>query len=350
MKDIRIVDVRNIGFFKGAHMFFLECESIWFRRLSFILLLGNTLLFPMKLFGAEQSAQPVQQSDVMNSIDAERDYVSGRLISFAGSIDRFFANDRNFQETNQSVFQFDLTRAVGYGGGPGVALSGRAKLNLPVTEQRLHLLLETNPDLTVTGEQTPGLPSLLNRVVKPESYAVAARYEKSKESIWDFSTDAGIKFQSGLTPFARARGSYSVPMDRWRLKAVESVYWFNTIGVGETTQIDVERFISKPAFFRATSTATWLKDKQNVDVRQDFSIYHTLNERTALLYQASAIGVSNPQWQVTDYVVQLLYRYRLHRNWIFCEINPQLHFPIEKNFQSSPAISIRLEMLFDESK
>jgi hypothetical protein len=30
-------------------------------------------------------------------------------------------------------------------------------------------------------------------------------------------------------------------------------------------------------------------------LRQDFSVYQNLNERSALLYQASVVGVSNPQ-------------------------------------------------------
>ena len=93
-----------------------------------------------------------------------------------------------------------------------------------------------------------------------------------------------------------------------------------------------------------------LHDKQNFDLRQDLSIYHTLNDRSALLYQASAIGVSNPQVQVTEYVVLLLYRYRLRQNWIFLELSPQMHFPKADNFKSNPALSMRLEMLFDESK
>jgi hypothetical protein len=102
--------------------------------------------------------------------------------------------------------------------------------------------------------------------------------------------------------------------------------------------------------FRATSNATWLKDKNNFDLRQDFSIYHTINERTALLYQASVIGISNPQYEVTDYVAMIHYRYRLHRQWMFFELSPQLHFPKENNFQSSFALSMRLEVLFDGSK
>jgi hypothetical protein len=79
-------------------------------------------------------------------------------------------------------------------------------------------------------------------------------------------------------------------------------------------------------------------------------VYQTLNERTALLYQASAIGVSNPQVELTEYVAQILYRYRLHRQWMFFELNPQLIFPKVNNFRSSFALTMRLEMLFDGSR
>ena len=328
-------------------------QSIRPCRLSSSLLLGITLLFPLQLFGEEQSSEQLQQPDIFNPIDAPRDYLSGQLINFTSGIDRFFGDDRNYQESNQSVFQLDLVRVTGYGGDRKIVLSGRAKVNLPSTEKRLHLMLETNPDKNITGEPTQTQATPINQVAAPESYAASVRYEKEKEEDrpWHFSTDAGIKFQGINTdPFVRARGSYSVPMGQWRLKAAESVFWFNTIGAGESTQLDLEHFLSEPVLFRATSNATWLNDKQNFDLRQDLSVYHTLNDRTALLYQASAIGISNPQFQVTDYVALLLYRYRLHRSWIFFELSPQLHFPKERNYQSSPTFSMRLEMLFDESK
>jgi len=60
--------------------------------------------------------------------------------------------------------------------------------------------------------------------------------------------------------------------------------------VGETTQLDLERVFSPQLLFRASSNATWLRNKHNFDLRQDLSVYHTLNDRTALLYQLSAIG------------------------------------------------------------
>ena len=86
------------------------------------------------------------------------------------------------------------------------------------------------------------------------------------------------------------------------------------------------------------------------DLRQDFSVYHTLDDRTALLYQASVIGVTNPQAQVMDYVVLMLYRRRIHKDWIFLELSPQLHFPRERNYRLSPTLSMRLEMLFEGGK
>jgi hypothetical protein len=350
-------------------------KSFRYFRLTAGLLLGMVSFSPLSLLGAEQSdapvpqpdtavpqpatpapqaAEQVDQPDLFTSIDAPRDYLSGRIISFATDVDRFFGDDRNYQESNKSLFQLGLSRASGYGGDGKLVLAARANLNLPSTERRLHLLVESNPDQNITGEpaQTQNEP-LTNNINKPISYGVAVRYakEKAEEKPWYFSTDAGIKFQGiSMNPFARARGSYSIPLDHWRLKAAESVYWFNTTGAGETTQLDLEHLLSEPVLFRATSNATWLKDKKNFDLRQDLSIYHTLNDRTALLYQVSAIGVSNPQYQLTEYVASILYRYRLHRKWIFFDLAPQLHFPKTNNFQSGFSLNMRLEVLFDDSK
>lgn len=332
----------------------LERKSIWLYRLLSGLVTSIFLLFPLKLLGAEQSTEQVQQPELFDSLDyinAPRNYLSAQIVSFANDIDRFFGGDRHYQESNQSVVQLDLTHATGYGGDRKYDLAARVNLRLPATEGRLHLLLETDPEQNISPEPTQGSTLLNNQVTTPGSYALAARYMKELKDVWHLSFDWGIKFPIPPHPFVRARGSYAIPLgDVWRMKTAESVYWFNNIGVGETTQLDFERLLSDPVLFRATSTVTWLNDKQNFDLRQDLSFYRTVSERTALLYQASAIGVSNPQYELTEYVLSMLYRYRLHRDWMFFEFSPQLHFPKSENFRSSPSFSMRLEILFDESK
>jgi hypothetical protein len=357
----------------------IERKPIRFSGLLASLLWGIALLFPLELPGAElpvaqepqsvpQEPQPIPPetqpvlltpqtapqtptSDSFDSIEPSRDYLSGKITSFASYIDRFFGGDRHYQESNESVIQLDLTKLNGYGSDHKISLAARANLRLPITEGRLHLLIETDPEKNISAEPTPGSTVIRDKVVVPGSVAVAARYATAKEGVWHFSTDLGIKFPIPPKPFVRTRGSYAVPLgSRWRLKAEESVYWFNTLGAGATTQLDLERIISPPLLFRASSVITWLNDKQNFDLRQDFSVYHTLSDRTALLYQASAIGISNPQYQMTDFVVLALYRYRMHQQWLFFELSPQVHFPRDKQYQYSPALSIRVEALFDDSR
>jgi hypothetical protein len=341
--------------------------SAWATRFAACLSLGAALLVPLFAYCDEfvgppaptpfvdelvgPPAPPTIIEEVMSELDAPRNYLSGKLVGFVSSIDRFFGDDRNFQEANDSVFQLDTTRVMGYSGEHKFVVSGRANVHLPIAEQKLHLVLETNPDknAVVDPKQTQLQPQ--NEPATPQSFAAALRYVKEEAERWHMSADAGLKFQGlSTTPFVRSRASLAVPIEEWRVKLAETAFWFNTIGAGETTQLDFERTISEPVLFRSTSVATWLNDTQNFDLRQDFAIFHKLDERAALLYQASVIGVSKPVTQVTDYVVLIQYRYRLHQKWMFFDVSPQLHFPRVRNFQLSPLLSLRLEMLFDESK
>ena len=298
---------------------------------------------------AKESPAPLIPLPSLDTMDAPRDYLSGQFTGLIGKVDRFFGDDRHYQESNASVLQLDLTRVTGYNGDGMYVLSGRAKLDLPNTEERLHLTIESDPDQNLSTDQSRTQQQTTKRSTM-QSIAAALRFEQTGNERWHFSTDAGLKFQ-GLetTPFARVRGSVGEVFGLWHAKATETVFWFNTLGTGETTQFDLERLISEPLLFRATSNATWLHERQNFDLRQDFSLFHTWDERNALLYQASAYGISKPQTHVTDYVLLVSYRYRLHRDWLFFELDPQLHFPAERQFRPSQALVMRLEMLFDET-
>ncbi len=292
---------------------------------------------------------PASSVEAVSTLDATHNFLAQEFVGMVGDIDRFFGDDRNYQESNQSVLQLDVSRVSGYGGNNQLTLSGRAKVNLPNTEQRLHLLIESDPDKNIGGN--PPLIQPGATATTPGSYAAGLRYEKEQTNRWFFSTDAGVKFQGfNSSLFTRARASYAAALDDdWRVKLAETPFWFNTLGAGMSSQLDLERAISAPLLFRASSNVTWLNDKQNFDLRQDVSVYHTLDERAAVLYQISAIGASQPQFHATDYVLFAVYRYRLHQKWMFLEVSPQLHYPQARQYQASPAISLRLEILFDKN-
>jgi len=44
------------------------------------------------------------------------------------------------------------------------------------------------------------------------------------------------------------------------------------------------------------------------------------------------------------------YRYRLHKDWVFFEVTPQLTFPKIDDFKANAFLLLRLEMLLGETK
>lgn len=355
-----------------------KCHLGLLSALVLSLLCGFTLCFPIDSRAAEQVMEQIQPasattpasdvsqkpnepalqpvapllSGMLDPVDVPRNYWSNKFVTFANDIDRFFGDPRYFQETNKSVLQLSFANVQQPGGsGNGViGLDGQAKLDLPSSEKRFSLMLESNPEKNISGDITKQ-PVASNDVATGSNQSAALRVDNpSEESPWHFSADTGVRVRLPLEPFVRTRASYTRPFEQWRMKAAETLFWFSSIGAGETTQIDFERAISEPTLFRATTTATWMNDTHNFDLRQDFSVYHTLNERSAWLYQAGISGVSEPQFQTTAYVLLMLWRYRLHRSWVFVELSPQLHFPRAKNFEPNPLLLLRLEVLFDSTK
>lgn len=289
-------------------------------------------------------------TNLLEEADAPRNYWSDRFSKFANDIDRFFGDPRYFQEVNKSVLQINVAKVLQPGGDGTAVLDGQAKFELPATERRFSLMLESNPEKNLSGDTSKPRPVLTNDVTTSNNQSAAIRYEKPpEESPWHYSADIGVKARE-LDPFARTRVSYAIPISFWRMKIAQSVFWFASIGLGETTQIDFERFISEPWLFRATSTATWMNDPHNFDLRQDFSLYHIVSDRTSVLYQTSVIGASQPELIATEYVALILYRYRLHKDWVFVEASPQLHFAKTNGFATSPMLLLRMEFLFDGSR
>ncbi|HEY6093345.1 MAG TPA: hypothetical protein VIU93_00180 [Gallionellaceae bacterium] len=288
---------------------------------------------------------------LLQEADAPRNYWSEQFSNFANEVDRFFGDPRYFQEVNKSVLQINLAKVLQPGGDGSAVLDGQAKFELPATQRRFSLMLESNPEKNLSGDTSKQRPVLANDVTTSNNQSAAIRYEKPPEQTpWHYSADVGVKARIPLDPFARTRVSYALPIDFWRMKIAQSVFWFASIGAGETTQIDFERFFTPQWLFRATSTATWMNDPHNFDLRQDFSLYHTVSDRTSVLYQTSVIGASQPELIATEYVFLMLYRYRLHKEWVFLEASPQLHFAKTNNFVTSPMLLLRMEVLFDGSR
>lgn len=296
--------------------------------------------------GIELPAEVMSEPSILEDFDSPRDILSEEIVKFSTEIDHFFGDPRYFQENNKSVVQVFLNQSVAESGNFVTWIDGQAKIDLPAAQRRFQLVLESDPEkkTTTTTRQDQVVPAKDNKV--PTQYAAALRYEKAQEGLWHYSADSGVNIQFPLDPFVRTRGSYELPLEDWKLKLALTVYWFNTIGLGQTTQYDMEHVLSKDLLFRATTTANCLEFPQLCSFRQDLSFFHTLDERSALLYQMSVLGDDNPKLRETSYVLLTRFRYKMHREWMYFEVSPQIFFPRTDSFKLNASLLLRLEMLF----
>ena len=325
------------------------------------LILGILLLYPLVSIAGDVLVEiPEDLPPKPSYIDFKRDYLSDKFVGFASGIDSFFGTDRNFQETNKSVLQIDATQVTQEGNAPTIGLSFKAKFHLPNAQRRLRLLIESNPDQNLPG-QTLGQQlqqqqtSIFKEVSTPDSYGAALRFGSKEGDPLQSSVDGGLKADNGkefytysIHPFARSSASYFYPMSFVQLKLTESAFWFNSTGLGENTLLEVDRHITDKVMFRASSGATFLIKNVDYAYHQDFAIFDTIDREKSLLYQISANGVSRPAAEITEYVALVLYRRLIHQDWVFLEINPQLHFPKVNNFQLNSELILRLEFMFSK--
>lgn len=314
-------------------------------RPNLLFCLCAALCFPIAGRAAESPSAPAL---IESGIDATQGYVSRRFVALASDIDRFFGGERHFQESNDSVLELDWTELLEPGGARQGRLSGRAKLHLPATEHRFHLLLESDPVQNTTATAPGSQPQATGRTNSAGNYAAALRYEKQHAADWRASTDIGVQMRLPLDPFVRGRVSRDVGLETWLMKNTGALFWFGQIGPGASAGVDFDRPLAPQTLFRVSSNATWLHLPQQLDLRQDFTLFHTVSERRALQYQASVIATSQPYMRVDDCILSVLYRRQLHRKWLFFELNPQLHFPHEQQFRFTPQLWLRLQVLFSK--
>lgn len=71
-----------------------------------------------------------------------------------------------------------------------------------------------------------------------------------------------------------------------------------------------------------------------------------LGSRSAIRYAAVVVGNSTSNPRINDYYLQALYRRNLHREILFADVIPELHFHRDTGHQPRWGLTLRLEMFF----
>lgn len=302
----------------------------------------------------EEELYPESFDDVLNQerasffdfLNTPHKEVSSGLEWISKRIDTFFANEDIYEESTGSYARLTGTTLIREGGEQSFLGDLSLRVELPQTKKKLKLIIEADADKNLENRPgDPGQPTP-NQALSQTTYFAGIEKEIAEDSLWDVKTSSGIRIRSPLDPFVRLRLSREKVFKLWKLRFTETLFHFHSSGTGHNSVLEWDRPTSKIDLFRVYTSATWWDDTDKYDLSQSITFFHQITDRRALSYSIGVFGTNKPTLQADTYLLDVRYRQRLHNNWLYAEINPQVLYLKTGNFTPVHTLNLKLEMIF----
>ncbi len=264
-----------------------------FRHRQFLALLLLLFIFPKPhaaTLSTENQAEPSPSIEALEKYDSHRDLASKQVTDFANWIDNFFADDFDYDERQGSHIKLYLLQTHFEDDKPVYDAKIKAKLDLPKTQNKLQLLIESVDEDESNTEQTS-----ISEATEDQEQSIALRYIQKDTDKWQITNIAGVRFHSGIDPFTRFRIRRFIDNGPWTYRITESIFWFYSEGLGETTRLDIDHPLTDKLLFRSTTKVTWLNSNNHFDTGQDLILFQNINKRKSLAYQVGDQAPSHPR-------------------------------------------------------
>ena len=304
----------------------------------------------LELGGEKKVVTPTWQIYVHKADDFHR-MVSERLATTANWLDSFFRDERSEIEENTSSLRLRLSAFLEDSEGMTGDAQVRLRLVLPELEDRFYILItgeqDDDDDLSETSfNKNTELDKTEDRNVN-----LSLRYFIKKARDMNLSLKVGARI-NGFSPVA-----YGGPLFRishhtgpWLIRFTQEVKWFSDEGWETDTRFDFEKFLAKSLFFRARTEGYWYEEEYGYFYELNFSIYQVLDKDRAMRYAWNNYFKTRPSHQLDQILLEITYRQRFWRKWLFFEISPQLAFREEDHRHPSPGITVAVEAFFGGGK
>lgn len=279
--------------------------------------------------------KPVK-AEVDSWLDDAHSYLNSTFCSPAEWFDGFFSVDRYDDEVRPGSrvrWQHDFLREEG--GGFEYSTKLRASFKLPKASDSLRLVFE--------GDQEENVEEVVPSDIEDTRSQVGFLYEFTK------SPRANLSLKLSFSPKITLRYRYSLPITTsFTTKFTEEL--FNDDGVdGSSSQLDFIKSFSESLILRQTISFTHADDISGAEWLASLVLYQKLSDISALSYESSYVGVSDPRTYTTNVRLAIRYRRNFYRSWLFYEVVPEISWPrllITDERESTGGILFRLEINF----
>ena len=296
----------------------------------------------------EERTDTLQQSpglmdSALGMLDSAHAYLSGHLVDFVDNVDMFFGDRRIDEEARGSFVRFGYGLVANNDGTFDEVSRIKIKVDLPRIEKKLNILFASDAeDDYLAGEQQDNPVFQGNR----SDYSTSLRYVMQESSKWNIHADAGVVLRDPPQEFVRGRLRRAETVKGWNFRFTQLLFWHDEKGLGESTQFDIETRTGWNDLLRFSANAIWTNKTNQFDYAHGLSLYHELDPRHALVFNAGILGASEPENHTTGYYFGARLRKRAaHRHWLFFELQPKLSFNEENFFKPEPTLTLYLEAI-----
>lgn len=285
----------------------------------------------------------------LDSLEAFRDSTSRGVGNLSHNLDEYFSGEELEKRSSKSYVKLEFKNSHYKGGEMEQDVKLKGKLDLPNTKRKVKLVFTSSAELERPLEERVTDTATGERVKKDDSFAGVEFTPEKTKSPWDTNFTAGIKLRTPLLPFAKYELDNSWQLSELWNAAFDQTFWYlDDEGFGETSEVNFTRPLSQSMQLRFGSELEFRDKDNNFNFDLIPSISHRITDDSSLEYYTGLFAESRPSSQVTSYIIGTTYRKRLHEDWLYLNLEPQLSFPEEEDWEIQPSFTLRLQVYFEE--
>ena len=186
--------------------------------------------------------------------------------------------------------------------------------------------------------------------MEDDSWLLGLGYSKQGELKNGFDFSAGVRIRTPVDPYSKATYRHDLVFgDDALLRARQTVFWRDSRGWGETTELSVDKLLTSRLLLRWANSATLAEDVRRFEWYSGLTTFQSLGNHSGLAYSGFVSGVVNTDVPIRNFGAELRFRRRVLRKWLFLELRSSLTWPKEslaEEREINPGVGVGFEMYF----
>jgi len=297
-------------------------------------------------------ANPVEKKP---ALDRTQETVYNAVNGAAQRFDSFFGSADMDTDAKVSRGRISLGHQWDEYHGSKTRFRLKARFDLRAMKERTQLVLgRGDVDELIDGTGNDNIDNLPGRFndFEDDDWLLGVGFSRDQQfrKGWDFSV--GVKVTTPLEPYVRTtyRWLHS-DGDRWMWQVRPLLFVQNQRGAGASVSSTFDYAASEKWLLRSWTMLQGEEEIDGLGWSQKFTAYQSISDKNAMSYALFATGQTRAEVPLRDYGIELRYRKRISREWLFVEFLTYLTWPREfliEERESSLGVGIEFEMQFGD--